>query len=129
MLFREYEIFHMEDNDVVNDSDNYFTAIVNGLKALGKNISQEKSLNKILRSLIEKWEAKVSVIYEAKDFPTLKYEELIGSLLTHEMMTSKPKGTEKKKIVALKCTFEENASDITDHMTLFLKKTKNILER
>lgn len=62
-------------------------------EGLGKgNYSRRKS-QKDLKIMTEKWEAKVFMICKAKDLSTLKYEDLIGVLLTHEMMTSKPKGT------------------------------------
>ena len=57
-------------------------------------------VKKILRSLSEKWETKVTVLCEAEDLRNYSYNELIGSLLTHEMMMkgkSKDTSAEKKK--------------------------------
>ncbi|KAH1046516.1 hypothetical protein J1N35_037300, partial [Gossypium stocksii] len=48
------------------------------------------------------WEAKVTTIKEAKNLETLSLDELIGSLLTHEMRTnerSKKKKLKRKRLV------------------------------
>ncbi|KAL5562884.1 hypothetical protein UlMin_032631 [Ulmus minor] len=42
-------------------------------------------VRKLLRSLPKKWEAKVTAIQEAKDLSKLPLDELIGSLMTHEI--------------------------------------------
>lgn len=42
-------------------------------------------VRKILRCLPKNWEAKVTTIIEAKDLSTLGLDELMGSLMTHEI--------------------------------------------
>ena len=60
--------------------------IVTSLKALGKNYSNGEKVRKILRSLPKEWDPKVTAIQEAKDLDNLSFDDLIGSLMTHEIM-------------------------------------------
>ena len=62
-----------------------FTNIVINLKNLGKTYTDSELCKKILCSLPRSWKAKVTVIQEAKDLIFLKLEELLGSLMTHEL--------------------------------------------
>ena len=43
-------------------------------------------MRKILRSLSKNWESKVTAIQEVKDLTRLKMKELLGSLMTHELV-------------------------------------------
>ena len=63
-----------------------FTNIINGLKSLEKVYTNSELVRKILRSLPRMWEAKVIDIQEVKDLNKLPLEELIGSLMTHELV-------------------------------------------
>ncbi|WCJ18271.1 hypothetical protein M5689_000638 [Euphorbia peplus] len=62
-----------------------FTKIVNCLKGLGKDIEEQERVKKILRSLPRSWQAKKTAIEEVQDLGYYLYDELIGSLITHEM--------------------------------------------
>lgn len=42
-------------------------------------------VSKIIKSLLKTWKANVTTIEEAKDLTKLLLEELIGSLMTHEI--------------------------------------------
>ncbi|KAI9162206.1 hypothetical protein LWI28_024903 [Acer negundo] len=74
-----------------------FTDIINTLHSLGKSYANEDLVRKILRCLTKSWEAKVTVIEEAKDLTKLQLEELIGSLMTHGMKMLDNEDEEKKK--------------------------------
>ena len=62
-----------------------FTDITNGLKSLGRIYSNADLVQKILRSLPDKWDPKVTAIQETKDLSKLSLDELMGSLITHEL--------------------------------------------
>ena len=64
---------------------NRFTTIINNLKGLGKTYANKEMVKKILNSLPKSWEVKVTTIEESKDPNTFPLDELVGSLLTHEM--------------------------------------------
>jgi hypothetical protein len=52
--------------------------------SLGKQISDVKLIQKILRSLPEHFRIKVTTIEESEDLEEIKIEELVGSLQTYE---------------------------------------------
>ncbi|GMI70664.1 hypothetical protein HRI_000735700 [Hibiscus trionum] len=86
LLNLKYENFKMEpDEDVTNMFDR-FSTITNELKGYGEIISEDKLVRKLLYSLPESWDSKKTAIIEAKNLKTLKLDELMGSLLTLEIM-------------------------------------------
>ena len=66
-------------------------------------------IKKILWSLPRAWEAKITMIQEAKDLNVLPLEELLRSLMIHEltMRQHSEEETKKEKIIALKSTSQE----------------------
>ncbi|GAV78243.1 LOW QUALITY PROTEIN: zf-CCHC domain-containing protein/UBN2 domain-containing protein, partial [Cephalotus follicularis] len=107
--------------------------IVNSLKNLGKNYSNQELVRKILRCLPRSWTPKVTAIEEAKDLSTLPLEQLLGSLMMHEttMKSHEHVKTKKKKSIALKASKEDSESDkdgdlavITSQFKKFLKSQK-----
>ncbi|KAK8623367.1 hypothetical protein V6N13_118253 [Hibiscus sabdariffa] len=75
---------------------NRFSIIVNELKGFGEAIPEDKLVWKPIYSLSESWDSKKTTIIEAKNLKELKLDQLIGSLLTHELM-SKPLIRDKEK--------------------------------
>ena len=53
---------------------------------LGKSYISTELVNKILKSLPKAYQSKVMAIQEARDLSKLPLEELMGSLMTHEIM-------------------------------------------
>ena len=75
LLVHNYELFKMEPAESITQMFTRFTDIINGLKSLGKDYTNNKLVRKILRSLPRTWKAKVTAIQEAKDLNTLPLEE------------------------------------------------------
>ncbi|GAV83497.1 DUF4219 domain-containing protein/UBN2 domain-containing protein, partial [Cephalotus follicularis] len=73
------------DYRFISDMFTRFTTIINSLKNLGKYYPNQELVRKILRCLLKSWTPKVTAIEEAKDLSTLPLEQLLGSLMTHEM--------------------------------------------
>ena len=55
----------------------------------GEDIQEKKVIEKVLRILPDKFNMVVVAIEELKDLLQLKFEELMGSLLTHESRFSR----------------------------------------
>ncbi|KAK8713222.1 hypothetical protein V6N13_148444 [Hibiscus sabdariffa] len=98
LLNLNYENFKMDPNEDIKVMFNRFSIIVNELKGYGEAIPEDKLVRKLIYSLPESWDSKKTAIIEAKNLKELKLDELIGSLLTHEMM-SQPLIREKEKKV------------------------------
>ncbi|GAV60942.1 UBN2 domain-containing protein, partial [Cephalotus follicularis] len=92
--------------------------ITNGLLGLGKVFGQDELVRKLLGCLNDEWEPKVTAIEESKDLKTMEIEELLGSLVTHEVKLNKKSANlvetkpqeERRKDIALKSTHKEEVS-------------------
>ena len=134
MLIHEYELFSMKQEETITDMYNCFTIIVNNLKGLGKAYGNKELVKKILNSLPKCQEAKVTAIEESKDPNTFSMDELVGSLLTHEMKLKQSEDANKKTQesnknvgIALKSTIykedhDHDVSDKDEEMTMFARK-------
>ncbi|KAL4361622.1 hypothetical protein GQ457_04G021000 [Hibiscus cannabinus] len=107
LLNLNYENFKMDPNE--------------DIKAIGN--PGEKLVRKLIYSLSESWDSKKTAIIEAKNLKELKLYELIGSLLTHELMSKPLIRDNEKKIkeqginvyaIALKsskCQYEDSSME------------------
>lgn len=83
ILRRDFETLFMKDIDSINRFMTKMKHVVNKLCSYGEDISDQKVVEKVLKSLPEKF-GMVIVAIEAKDITKIYVEELMGSLLTHE---------------------------------------------
>ena len=86
ILLHDFEIFRMQLSETIGDMYTRFTDVVNNLIVLGKSFSNFDLVSKILRSLPKRWDPKITAIQETKDSNIFSLEELIGSLITYEMV-------------------------------------------
>ena len=54
----DYELFKMNPNESIDEIFTRFTNIINGLEDLGKMVSEQDKVFKILRGLPPKWNSK-----------------------------------------------------------------------
>ena len=106
ILVQQYEIFKMHNNETIAQMFARVNTITNNdLYALGKSYTSTESMNKILKSLPKAYQSKVVAIQEARGLSKLPLEELIESLMTHEItLRDHDKDEEedkKKKTIAL----------------------------
>ncbi|GAV70781.1 UBN2 domain-containing protein, partial [Cephalotus follicularis] len=84
-LVHDYELFTMLENENISSMYARFNDIINALKGLGKVYTNHE------------------LVKEAKDLSTLPLEDLLGSLMTHELwMSDQERNDPKKKTIALK---------------------------
>ncbi|GAV58369.1 UBN2 domain-containing protein, partial [Cephalotus follicularis] len=84
-----FELFKMQPKESIKDLYNRLLDITNGLLGLGKVFGQDELVRKLLGCLNDEWETKVTAIEESKDLKTMEIEELLGSLMTHEVKLNK----------------------------------------
>jgi hypothetical protein len=70
--------------------------MVNAMKALGETIGEPSLVQKILRSLPDRFNPKVSAIEELNDLKTLQFDQLLGTLTAYEMRIVKDKPTSRE---------------------------------
>ena len=98
ILVHKYELFKIETNKIIFEMFTRFIDIINVLKSLSKLYTNVEMVRKILRCLPRSWGPKVTAIEEAKDLPKMGLDELLGSLMTHEItMKSNEEFDESKK--------------------------------
>ena len=104
----------MEEDETFDDFYTKLKDIVNSTFNLGDHIHKPEIVRKVLRSLPERFHAKITMIEESKDIDTIRLIELIGNLQTYELgLTRLGKGT-KSKNMALKAKSNETGESSDD---------------
>ncbi|KAL2327460.1 hypothetical protein Fmac_020887 [Flemingia macrophylla] len=85
LLARKYELFEMEENELVQTMFGRFQTIVNELAFLGRTYDNFDHIDKLLPSVPRKWRPQVTTLRASKDLDKLSLEELIGLLKVHEL--------------------------------------------
>ena len=76
--------------------------IVNSAFNLRETIPEPKVVSKVLRSLPERFHAKITIIEESKDINKIPLAELVGNLQTYELGLTRISKSSKSKSMALK---------------------------
>ena len=103
----------MKEGEGIQEMFDRFNDILNELRALGKTYSNSEFVRKILITLPKSWASKKDVILKAKALNNLALEELLGSLLTHEIGLHEDEEQEsksdKRRAMTLKSKVVENS--------------------
>ena len=75
--------------------------IVNSAFNIGETIHEPKIVRKVLRSLPERFHAKITIIEESKDIDKIPLTELVGNLQTYELGLTRIGKSGKSKSMAL----------------------------
>ena len=99
MSFEEIKI---EDDESSNEFYAKLKDIVNLAFNLRETIPKCKIMRKVLRSLPERFHAKITAIKESKDIDKIPLTELVGNLQTYELGLTRIGKSSKSKSMALK---------------------------
>ena len=86
-----FDEFYVKLKDIVNSTFN-----------LGETIPEPKIVRKVLRSLPERFYAKITAIEKSKDIEKIPLTELVGNLQTYKLGLTKIRKSSKGKSMALK---------------------------
>ena len=94
----------MEEDESFNEFYAKLKDIMNSAFNLGETILEPKIVRKVLRSLPERFHAKIIAIKESKDIDKIPLTELVGNLQTYEPGLTRigKSGKSKSKSMALK---------------------------
>ena len=92
----------MEEDESFNEFYAKLKDIVNLAFNFGETILEPKIVRKVLRSLPERFQAKITVIEESKDIDKIPLTELVGNLQTYELGLIRIEKSSKGKSMALK---------------------------
>jgi len=70
-LIQEYELFKMQQSELITEVQKRFTNIVNYLIGLGKYFDNEELNIKVLKCLDRSWKPKVMAISKSRDLSTM----------------------------------------------------------
>ncbi|XP_050895229.1 uncharacterized protein LOC127101831 [Lathyrus oleraceus] len=102
-LRRDFEVFEMKDGESVNDYFGRVIVVANAMRNCGETMDVVKVVEKILRTLTERFDYIVCSIEESKDIDTLTVDALQSSLLVHEQKFNRKNGEDDQ---ALKATHD-----------------------
>ena len=97
-----FEEIKMEEDESFDEFYAKLKDIVNLSFNLGETISEPKIVRKVLRSLPERFHAKITAIEELKDIDKIPLIELVGNLQTYELGLTRIGKSGKGKSMALK---------------------------
>jgi hypothetical protein len=89
----KFEQLKMDEDEIINKYFLRIEGLVNTMKWLGEMIVDSFLIEKILRSLLDRFNSKVSAIEEIADLKTLTLDQLLGTLTAYEMRITKGKST------------------------------------
>ena len=125
MLTTRFDELKMSEDESFDSFYSKLNEVVIRKFNLGEKTEDSKIVRKILRSMLESFRAKVTVIEESKDLDDIKVQELIGSLQTYELSLPSQR---KSKSLALKMNNERVEAhdsldeDVVDKDMVYLVK-------
>ncbi|CAM8962862.1 unnamed protein product [Rhodiola kirilowii] len=102
MVTSKFECLRMQEDETITDFNTRVLNISNESFALGEPLTEETLIRKVLRSLTKWYAMKALAVKEAHDVKTMRLDELMGSIQTHEMDMNKEEQLMKVNIVDLK---------------------------
>ena len=92
----------MEEDESFDEFYAKLKDIVNSVFNFGETIPESKIVRKVLRSLPERFHAKITTIEESKDIDKIPLKELVGNLQIYDLGLSRIGKSGKGKSMALK---------------------------
>ena len=93
--------------------------VVNSAFNLGEKIPEPKIVRKILRSLPQRFQVKITTIEESKDIDTIHLTELIGNLQIYELGLVRIGKGSKSKNMTLEAKNDEGDESFEDENSKF----------
>lgn len=110
----KFEGLKMNGDESIEEYMHRVNEIVNSIRGLGEKIEDSIIVKKVLCSLPDKYNSKVSTIKEAKDMNTFSMDELHESLTAYEMRIAKEKPSDKEAAFKAKQIAKEKPEPDSD---------------
>ena len=115
----------MEEDEPFDEFYAKLKDIVNLAFNLGETIPEPKIMRKVLRSLPERFHAKITMIKESKDIDKIPLTELVSNLQTYELGLTRIGKSGKSKSMALKAKssdMDESSDDKNSKMKSYITR-------
>ena len=113
-LTMSFEEIKMEKNKSFDEFYAKLKDIINSTFNLGETILEPKIVRKVLRSLPERFHAKITTIAESKDIDKIPLIELVGNLQTSELGLTRIRKSSKGKSIVLKAKSSDTNESSND---------------
>ena len=113
-LTTSFEEIKTEEDESFDEFYTKLKDIINSAFNLGETIPEPKIMRKVLRSLPERFHAKITTIEELKDNDKIPLTKLVGNLQTYELGLTRIGKTGKGKSMALKAKSSETDESSDD---------------
>ena len=124
-LTTSFKEIKMEENESFDEFYAKLKDIVNSVLNLGATIPEPKIVRKVLKSLPERFHAKIIAIEESKDINKIPLTELVGNLQTYELGLTRIGKLSKSKSMTLKAKSsdtDEPSNDEDSKMTSYIRR-------
>ena len=124
-LTTSFEEIKMEEDESFDEFYAKLKDIVNPAFNLGETIHESKIVRKVLRSLPERFHAKITAIEESKDIDKIPLTELVGNLQAYELGLTRIGKLGKGKSMALKAKSsdtDESSDDEDSKMKSYITR-------
>jgi hypothetical protein len=118
----KFEQLKMDEDETISKYFLHIEEIVNTMKGLGETITDSFLIHKILRSLPDIFNSKVSAIEEIADLKTLTLDQLLGTLTAYEMRITKGKSTTREAYFKVEKNTDSDIDEIEANFVRRLKK-------
>ena len=132
-LTTSFEEIRMEEDESFDGFYTKLKDIVNSAFNLWETIPEPKIVRKVLRSLPERFHAKITTIEESKDIDKIPLIELVGNLQTYKLGFTRIGKSSKSKSMALKAksndtdeSFDDEDSKMKSYITRQFEKFMKI---
>ena len=109
-----FEEIKMEEDESFDEFYAKLKDIVNSTFNLGETISKPKIVRNVLRSLLERFHAKITAIEESKDIDKIPLTELVGNLYAYELGLTRIGKSGKGKSMVLKSKSSDTDESLDD---------------
>ena len=124
-LTTSFEEIKIEEDESFDEFYAKLKDIVNSAFNLGETIPEPKIMRKVLRSLPERFHAKITMIEESKDIDKIPLTELVGNLQTYKLSLTRIGKLGKSKNMVLKAKSndtDESSDDENSKMKSYITR-------
>ncbi|KAG8499415.1 hypothetical protein CXB51_005894 [Gossypium anomalum] len=83
-LRRDFENLKMKESESIKQYSDRIMATVNSIRLLGEDFSDSRVVEKVITTLLERFESKISSLEDSRDLTTISLSELVNSLYALE---------------------------------------------
>ena len=113
-LTTSFKEIKMEEDESFDEFYTKLKDIVNSAFNLRETIPEPKVVRKVLKSLLKRFHAKITVIEGSRDIDSIPLTELVGNLQTYELGLTRIVKGNRSKSMALKAKSNETDESLDD---------------